>query len=65
MELIYCGHHWDRPKCPDYRGVLISEIVLYTKDTFVILESVLIIEVSLLQSALIIEVSLFQSACPD
>ncbi len=20
-----CGHHWDRSKCPDYRGVLITE----------------------------------------
>ena len=23
---LYCGHHWDRLKCPDYRGVLISEV---------------------------------------
>ncbi len=25
MEPLYCGHHWDRSKCPDYIGVLISE----------------------------------------
>ena len=31
--LLYYGHHWDRSKCPDYRGVLISEVVLYTKGT--------------------------------
>ena len=22
------GHHWDMSKCPDYRGVLILEVVL-------------------------------------
>ena len=30
MEPLYYGHHWDHMKCPDYRGVLISEVVLYT-----------------------------------
>ncbi len=41
---------------PRYRGVLISEIVLYTKATFGTTESVLIIEVSLFQSVHIREV---------
>ncbi len=54
MKPLYCGHHWDRLKCPDYRGVLISEIVL---STFGIPESVLIIEVS--WSVVIREVSLY------
>ncbi len=25
VETLYCGHHWDRPKCPDYKCVLNSE----------------------------------------
>ena len=25
--LIYYGHHWDHMKCPDWRGVLISEVL--------------------------------------
>ena len=24
VEPLYCGQHWDKYKCPDYRGVLIS-----------------------------------------
>ncbi len=40
------------------QGVLISEVVLYTKATFVTPESDLIIEVSLLENVLIREVSL-------
>ncbi len=55
VEPLYCGHHWDRSKCPEYRGVLISEVVLYINDTFGFPESVLIIEVSSFQSVLIIE----------
>ncbi len=53
VEPLYYGHHWDRSKCTDYRGVLISDVLLYTKVTFEIPESVLIIEVSLLQSILV------------
>ncbi len=44
------GYQWDRSMCPDYRGVLISEVVLYTKATFGTQESVLIIEVSVFQA---------------
>ena len=35
MEPLYCGHtlHCDRSKCPDCRGVLVSEIVLCIKDS--------------------------------
>ena len=58
FEYIYSGHHWDRSKCPDYRGVLISEVVLNTKATFGTPVSVLIIEVSLFWSVLIREVPL-------
>ena len=43
----------DRAKCPGNRGVLISEVVLYSEATFGTPESVLIIEVSLFQSVLI------------
>ncbi len=57
VELIYCGHHWDRPKCPHF----LSEVVLHTKATFGIPESVLIIEVSLFQSVLIREVPLYNT----
>ncbi len=42
VEPLYCGHYRDS----DYRGVLISEVVLYTKTTFRTKESVLIIEMS-------------------
>ena len=44
------GHYWDRLKCPDYRGVLISEVVLNTtrQVTFGTPESVLIREVPVL-----------------
>ncbi len=41
------------PQCPDYRGVLISDVVMYIQATFGTPESVLIIEVSLFQSVLI------------
>ncbi len=39
---LFYGHHWDWPKCPDYRVVRISEVVFYTKSTFGTPESVLI-----------------------
>ena len=58
MEPLYSGHHWDPLKCPDYRGVLISEVDLYRNVVVGTLESVLIIEVSLFQSVLIREVPL-------
>ena len=51
MEPLYCGHYWDRP---DYKSVLISEVSLYTKDTFGTLKSVL----NTLRGVLI-------SECPD
>ncbi len=48
VEPFYCGYRRYRNKCPDYRGVLISEVLLYTKAPFGTPESVLIVEVSLL-----------------
>ena len=46
VEPLYCGHHWDSLNCPDFRGVLISEvhyiIVLYTVVAFGTMKSVLI-----------------------
>ena len=53
VEPLYSGHHWDHSKCPDYRGVLISEVGLYRNVVVGTLESVLIIEVSLIQSVLV------------
>ncbi len=33
VEPLYCRHHWDRSKDPDYRGVVISKAVLcYIQD---------------------------------
>ena len=29
VEPLYCEQHWDKYKCPDYRGVLIPEVNLY------------------------------------
>ena len=29
VEPLYSGHHWDCSKCPDKRGVLISEVGLH------------------------------------
>ena len=34
MKPIYFGRPWDKYKCPDYRGVLISEKNLYYKTQF-------------------------------
>ena len=34
VEPLYCGQHWDKYKCPDYRGVLISGVNLYYKVQF-------------------------------
>ena len=31
VEPLYCRQHWDKYKCPDYRGVLISGVNLYYK----------------------------------
>ena len=31
VEPLYCGHHWSKKMCPHQRGVLISEVDLYTK----------------------------------
>ncbi len=44
--------------CPDYRGVLISEVVLYTKAIFGTPEGDPNIEMSLFRSVLIREVSI-------
>ena len=53
---LYCGHHWDRLiKCPDEKGARDTLIKL----TFGIVESVLIIEVSMFQNVLIKEVPLY------
>ena len=30
VKPLYYGHHWDHMKCPDWQGVRISEVVLYT-----------------------------------
>ena len=62
VKFVYSRHLWTKKNCPDYRGVLISEVHLYT--LYIAMGpqlTVLIIEVSLFQSVLIIEVSLFQS----
>ena len=34
VELLYSGHPWDKYKCPEYRGVLISGVNLYYKAQF-------------------------------
>ena len=34
VEPLYCGQHWDKYKCPDYRGVLIPGVNLYYKAQF-------------------------------
>ena len=41
MEPLYSGHPWDKYKCPDYRGVLISGVNLYYKAQFGTFVSVL------------------------
>ena len=74
MEPLYCGHHWDRPKCQ----YVSSSKVRYAKTSLVLqkncpdykdvlIQSVQIREVSLFQSDLIREVPLNwfnQSHCP-
>ncbi len=38
VEPLYCGHHWDRSKCPDYyRGVLISECLVKKSSTVILI----------------------------
>ena len=47
VKPLYCGQHWDKYKCPDYRGVLIiSGVNLYYKAQFGTFISVLNTEVS-------------------
>ena len=52
---LYCGQHWDKYtcKCPDYRGVLISEMNLYYKAQFETSVSVLNTGVSSFQGVLV------------
>ena len=63
VEPLYSRHHWDCSKCPDYRGVLISEVGLYRNVVIGTLESVLIIEVSSFQNVLSREVPLYTVIC--
>ena len=44
MELLYTGHQWDRLKCPEYRGVLISRVIKYISVSFWTEKSVLSIQ---------------------
>ena len=41
VEPLYSEHPWDKYKCPDYRGVLISGVNLYYKAQFGTFASVL------------------------
>ena len=52
VEPLYCGQHWDKYKCPDYRGVLISGVHLYYKAQFGTFVSVLNKGVSSFQGVL-------------
>ena len=58
-EPLYCGQHWDKYKCPDYRGILISGVNLYYKAQFGKFASVLNTEVSSFQGVLNRGVSLY------
>ncbi len=60
VQLVYRGTSllWTA-KCPDYRGVLISVVDLYTEVPFGTPENVLIIAVSLFRSVRIREVPLY------
>ena len=53
VEPLYSEHPWDKYKCPDYRGVLISGVSLYYKAQFGTFVSVLNTGVSLFQGVLI------------
>ena len=52
VEPLYSGHPWDKYKCPDYRGVLISGVNLYYKAQFGTFVSVLNTGVSSFQGVL-------------
>ena len=41
VKPLYSGNPWDRYKCPDYRGVLVSGVNLYYKAQFGTFVSVL------------------------
>ena len=41
VQWNYCGQHWDKYKCPDYRGILILGVNLYYKAQFGTFVSVL------------------------
>ena len=59
---LYSGHPWDKCKCPDYRGVLISGVKLYYKAQFGTFVSVLNMGVSSFQGVLNAEVSLVNTS---
>ena len=63
VEPLYSRHHWDKYKCPDYRGVLISGVNLYYKAQFGTFLSVLNTGVSSFQSVLDRGVSLYCHFC--
>ena len=42
VKPLYSRHPWDKCKCPDHRGILISGVNLYYKALFVTFVSVLI-----------------------
>ena len=52
VEPFYSGHPWDKYKCPEYRGVLISGVNLYYKAQFGTFVSVLNTGVSSFQDVL-------------
>ena len=52
VEPLYCRQHWDKCKCPNYRGVLISGLNLYYKAQFGTFLSVLNTGVSSFQGVL-------------
>ena len=56
---LYFGHPWNKYKCPDYRGVLISGVNLYYKAQFGTFISVLNTGVSSFQGVLNRGVSLY------
>ena len=59
VEPLYSGHHWDKYKCPEYRGVLISGVNLHYKAQFGTFVSVLNTGVSSFQGVLNRGVSLY------
>ncbi len=50
MKPLYCGHHWDIPKCPDKELSSFQRYMHYTVGTFGTPQNVLMIEVFLFQS---------------